>query len=384
MRTLDTDVYGGAAVEAVLRGQHAAYSCRFDILDTTLTRIGGLDGVTSATVDWNVDRAGKGLLKLELDATADLDSVTERLIKPWFRVLMPDGGFAEYPCGVYVWFPGQPARTLGAGPPDEWAVDLTDLLLWLDDGGPGLTGFTLDAGTVITTGIAQALARAGLTDTSGIVPSSAALAGPLAWGITDQQGQPVTWRTILTQLHTSLGYYSPWFDLDGVYQAGPQPDLRTATTAATYGTASDGVTIVPAKTGSQPQRRANRVFAKGATATGTIAYGTADADELYPTHPWRQGALRRYIDIVIDSSASDPATLDAAAAAELGTRLSTYQTLAFDAHAWPVHEAFDVLGFRWDADAEFDIEQALHERAWTLDLFTGKHHHECRRIVGVS
>lgn len=381
MRSLAVGAYDAAAVEAVLRSDHHQFGSRFDVYDSAGSLIGELvEEVTKASIEWNGDRDMKGTLSLTMFANDLLGfEIYQRLIKPVFLLLMPDGGLAEFPLGAYVWH-AAPDRDLGGGIPPIWRTQLADLNMWLDDGGPGPGGYSISSGTPVTDAIGQVHTLAGTTVFGSAITASAAVTdGPLTWDLTDRDGKLNTWRTILGQLHEQIGYYSPWFDGDGIPRATPVPDLSTAAASVTYRASSDSITLEPVTTGHDLNRRANRVFARAQSATGAYSFAVADADVLYPTHPWRHAAINRYIDALIDSSAG--ADLQAAANAELAQRLTSYQTVAVRSLAWPVHEMFDIVAVQWDDDDDLDEAQRYHERRWTLDLITGEMAHDLRRIA---
>lgn len=381
MRTLASGDYSATQVEAQLRAGHHLFGTRFDVYDPAGALVGQLDDVvTAAVVEWNADRDYKGSLAVTLFASSLLGlDVYERLVQPVYLLLMPDGGLAEFPLGMYIWH-GSPDRQIGGGTPELWSATLYDLAVWLDDGGPGLTGYSIGAGTLVSTAIAEVHALAG-TDLFGlsIDPSASTIDSPLTFDITDSTGNLNTWRRILGVLHEQGGYYSPWFDATGAARAMLVPDLSAADPSVTYGTSQTGVTLEPVRTGHDLNRRANRVIARAQTAGGGYSYAVADADVSFPEHPWRHNAIGRYIDVLLEPSSANG--LQAAAAAALSQRLTSYQTVQLRSLAWPVHELFDIVAVQWADDTELDGGANYHERRWSLDLIDGEMNHDLRRIA---
>jgi len=412
VQPLARDGYTAEEVETVLRSSVYRYSSRFEILDPDMELVGELDTVTGAVVDMNIDRAIKGALSLRMLPDDRLRNVPLQFrIKPWFIIDMPDGGQIEFPLGVYAW--AVESGTLDLA--DEvWEVELGDQLIILDGGGPGPRGFQVADGTAHTAAIGQILALGGITDLSGISPSGSRLVGPHAWGLTRvrqgwgflyiderrpergwgffhidgewvQEELPTRTTTLLDiagELHEGLGYNGPWINPDGLYRATPTVDLADATAGTTYGSADDSITLPPIRKAQDQERIANRVFVWSENPEATTTFAEADANDIVPGHPWSQANTGYYRDKFVGSSSADtPDKAIALARKELLTSLSFYQRLSFDSFAWPVHEAFDIVGV-WIREASDDLstERLFHERAWSLNLLSGRMTHEVRRL----
>lgn len=185
MQDLTTNATGGytlAQLTERLTSDGAAFSCRFDILDPFLNKtanVGEIDA-TDAVVEYDSTREIVGSLGLTMLPNETINRPFYYRIKPWFRLQMLDGGFAEWPLGVYLW--NVPLRD-NVGRPDEyWTLTLGDQTQVLQLAGPGATGHAIGKGAVITDEIARVVALLGM-DTSGIVPSPATVTDSLHWGV---------------------------------------------------------------------------------------------------------------------------------------------------------------------------------------------------------
>ena len=416
MRTLTTDAYTAAEVEAQLRSDNPVYQARFELLDRNLDVVDDIsDYVLSATRTFDSTRAIKGSLALSMRPNDDLaDALFRYRVKAWFGVRMGDGGFAEYPQGVYLW--QQPDRDLDGVSAETWEVTLGDLSHVLDLTGPGLTPFQLTRGVELTTGIRNALLSAGFEDLSGVTPSEQTSTDTLTWSIrrnsvSRQTRTPrgrtttqikynttvTTWQDIVNQLCDGLGYYDVWFDPDGLPIAEPAANLQTATAEHTYATADDGIMLVPVQIERDPADIANRVFARskstqpagGGNADAPLTVGVADANTILPGHPLSQAKIGLYVDLVVDNDvAATQQALDAQARKVLQERITSYERVTTPSLAWPAHEGYDLIGVTFDGDRDLDGGRLYLEDQFTLVLVaekgTGQMTHRLRHIADVD
>lgn len=390
--------YTADQLEAALRRGVLALSPRFEVLDQALGHIGNLSTVQKASVEMNVDRDIKGALTLTMLPDPLLPYSTSpfsRYIKPWFRCLMFDGGYAEWAQGCFFWT--KPHRDLPGTGSEQWSLTCGDRSHALTVGGPGPLGYTIAAGTRQTDAIITILQTVfgPDVDISRIVASSSVTAAPIARDIvadtpaatdSNSSGTPGTmWSDILQPLAASLGYYSLWFDANGSPVSEPVPDLASAPADVTYSNGKGSLLQNPVAVDADLSSLANRVFVRQQSASPDAPFlmGSADLNDLIPGHPYSQAMTGLiYIDAVLDdTTASTQDDLDARARAELYARASMYQKVGAKTQAWPVHEAFDIVGLQYDGDADFDTEKTLHEAGWTLDLFTGDTSRSLRRIA---
>lgn len=406
MRSLAAGGYTAAQVEAQLRAPACRYTARFEVLDADLRHAGDLQGVYGASVDFDADREIKGALDLELipDETLTGDLFRMR-IKPWFGVVMPDGGIAEHPQGVYVWT--TPDRELaGVGDAETWKVTLPDQGWVLEMSGPGVQPHRIDSGDRYTASIRQALNRAGFDDLVGVVASDEVTEEMMSWGRrrnivfgirpngrwdVQVDTTPETWRTILGDLTDAIGYDDTWFDHNGLPRVAPAVDFASADPDVTYATEADGILLTPVPVTHELDRIANRVFARSKARRGNhMNVGVADLNDLMPDHPLAERNIRAYIDIDIDVPAGQgAAALEAQARRTLYRRLAAMETVATPSLAWPVHGAYDYVGVRFDGDRQLDTEGRFRESAWDLTMVTegegvGVMNHRLQRIVGTG
>lgn len=389
MQDLATNVVGNytnAQLYERLTGDGAAIGCRFDILDSTLAKVGSISDlqVFEASISLDTTRDVVGSLGFRMLPNTAVNYPFLYRIQPWFRVQMLDGNIAEWPMGVYVW--NIPTRNNAGMANEEWSLTLGDLCHILTLAGPGPNGFHIPAGANLTQHIAAVLVEVfgRDVDITGITHSTKTATANLSWGLTMQGTNVVTtWFDVLTKLHQLLGYHGPWFDAIGRYRAQPQPDLDTAKAYKTYYDGTDSILKTPIAPTDDLSNVCNRVIARGHSAKGIYALATADLNTLSPGHKLSQNVLGFYIDVAInDAHSSTLPDLQITADAELHRRLARYQQIEIDTLAWPVHEAYDIIGLQYSTDAEFTGDGVVClETAWDFDLFTGEMTHQLQRIT---
>jgi hypothetical protein len=387
--TLATGSYTAAQTEAQLRADHAQVGCRFDVLAPDGGLLGSLiaddadagHGVTKGKVVDNPDRAVKRTVAMTmLPARGTLGGPFSTRLRPWFRLGMPDGGIAEWPVGVFVWH-GQPKREVG--PHGEvWTLELGDKGDLLDLGGPGIGGWSISAGTLVTDAIGNVLDVAGVdfTDRTGISASSSTVGQALSFPFRDDKGKVTSWRTILQRLHEAAGFYGPWFDGSGRYMATAVPDFVTAPSTVTFEPGVDSILLPNVDASEELTTFANRIIAFSVTPDGPPVAVQVTLEDLLPGHPMAKPGIGFYVDDYLEvEGVTDPSVLTSAATASLRRRFARYSTLELQSLAWPVMETWGIADVRWPGDPEIGTTTRYHSGGWELDLLTGQMRHKLRR-----
>ena len=444
MRSLATDRYTAAEVETQLRASTAAYTSRFELLDTANGTVGDIsESVVSATRTWDGTRPIKGSLQLAMIPDDDLaDALFRYRVKPWFGLQMPDGGVAEYPQGVYLW--SSPSRDLDGVSAEMWDLTLGDLGHTLDLQGPGLTAFKVTRGSLLTDGIRRVLEAAGFADFSRLVPSTVVSADDLSFSMSRNMvgrgtgggrhfsfggglsqwranaptapdnaadGGPQystnveTWMSIIGALSDGLGYDDLWFDAVGLPVVAPAADLSTAAAQVTYDTGADAVLLPPVGLEPDLSQIANRVYARSKsrrpagqtqgtsgddTTSAPLAVGVADANDLLPGHPLSEAVIGFYVDQVVTNDVTvGQEQLDAQARRNLYWRITSYETVDLSTLAWPVHDGYEQVAVRFAGDRQLDTPGLFLEDQHSLVIRadgkgTGTMKHRLRRITAAT
>lgn len=103
MEPLARNGYTADQVRAALHGAARHMSYRYELLDDANRHKAWLPNVLEARVSYNalaeIKRTARFVLRE--DPAAGIDWLRDR-IRPWARLRMPDGGYAEFPLGVFL------------------------------------------------------------------------------------------------------------------------------------------------------------------------------------------------------------------------------------------------------------------------------------------
>ncbi len=401
--------YTETQLEAALRAPSSRIGCRFEVFDLHGQQYDDLTTVIAATVDTDATRLVESSLRLsfaEADPVLPFDTTVPftRLIKPWLQLGMPDGGYVEWPQGVYVW--PQPTRKIlsvdpfgESEPVAAWEATCGDQTTFLVFGGPGQIGWNISPHTATTAAIGATLTAAMPYPVSlaGIVDSDKVTAGPLSWMLFSSANPPPggtvggapanSWATILQTLHNGAGYTPTYWDWTGQYVAKPMPVYNLFSQDPVWREKTDRKSIVEVPIDSVPQldKIGNRVFVKANNANAHALQGVAraDANDWLPDHPYAQKNCGIYMDVVdTDGVAGEYQALQAAATSLLFQRMAKVCETSFVTQALPHLEPWDVIGLQVPGDPTYGTMRRLMTRAWSLDLFSGRMTHKPASITG--
>lgn len=420
-RSLERSGYSAEEVAAQL-ATSGPIDQRFELVGRDYGVIDTLD-VTAASVTWEANRTIPRSLRLTMMPRHDLLDVPFRyLVKPWYRVGMPDGGWAEFPMGAYPFT--IPERSVeenaaeGSGTsddagnddnpsnPEEWTLTLGDQMHYLDAAGVGPQGFTVPFGAPLTLALAVLLLRNSFTDFTGIADSDATAAQSLSWSLRSGakkgkwvwygkwimvpgdplEDQATTWAKVAAELHSQLGYLPPGFDLDqDRYVAKAAPDFFSLLGAApgiAYAPGEGSLLLPEVRIIPNLSEIGNRATVTQSTSTaGVNQVVTMDLNDLLPGHPLSQGRTGFYMELAATSPGGASAlALKAQALALLAKGIWSFESVRFTTLANPAHDAWEVGSLRIPDDPVFDVPQLCMESNWTMDLFTGQMSHEWKRL----
>lgn len=371
MQALDpTGTYSDGDVIDALTGRYGprVLSFRFDRLDSSNNYLEPITTMVSCSVANNSLADIKRTAKFVLRDTSSINYGRDR-IRPWVRLAMRDGGYVEWPQGVFLL--STPKRSLDAnGITVNRAVDAYDQLQALTDD-KVLTRYTITAGTAYTAAIATLLAGAysvNITPSTSVVPT------------TLDYDPGTTKLSIINDLLGAINYESVTFDENGILIGKPYQSPTVRPSEYTYATDARSVIAdqiddtldlfsipnVIVLTVSEPDQTV-------LTSTGT------NANPLSPTSTVSRG--RSLVSFQTAASAPDQTTLDAQAARAIFDASQVYETVEFSTVLMPMHSNSDVLSLGIDA---LGIDDKYGETAWSFDMVIGgKMTHSARRVVNV-
>jgi hypothetical protein len=307
---------------------------------TPIRSNGSLTHDTTRTIKRNIT------LALGVDDSAFINPVSDRLL---IDFIVP--GVGTYPLGRYIFI--DPTSVNYEDGRQLLSTPLNDEMFLVDQ--PITQGFSGDDASPVSTLIPQVLRGLPITFNAGYTQ----------WGTKQSYSIGTNRGQILTQLALSGGYWSPWFDNNGILQFLPSfdpaqqiPDFDFDTGTAVMGQTFTSTTNLL----TAPNRYI--VISNSAEGLGP-ASGTVDVPDSAPNSIVNRGFV---IAQVVQLQATDQSQARGMAftQANQGTIIETVTlTTAID----PRHDSYNVI--RWQGDLWLEL-------AWTIN-FDGTMTHTLRK-----
>jgi hypothetical protein len=352
----------------VARGGARTMTYRYDRLDSACTYLGPLANVLGGQVSNNALGTIKRTARFSMLETGELNYLSD-LVRPYARLSMPDGGFAEWPLGTFSL--STPDRSLDEVGIVTRDVEAYDLLVVLNDD-KVTDRYSVAAGVAYTTALAAVAAGAGLA--YAITPSALTLPAAMEW-------EPGTTKLrIVNDLLAAINYESATIDELGVLICRPYQSPQTRATEYTYADGAASVRRGGARQGLDLFAVANRwTLVKSEPDQAALISTYTNADPLSPTSTVSRG--RTIVDFRTEQDAADQSTLDAKAARLAFEASQVFEAVSFDTAAMPMHSDADLLRLELPGLA---VAARYVEQTWTLPLSTGATmKHKARRVVTV-
>lgn len=366
-------------LEQLLRGS-TVEQWTFDLLDADMNVIGDIThDINNSNSTIAVDTTRDTQMTATLTTVGNVVDDLSYLIRPHYKLVMPDGGWVDFTLGVLNQLPSGTTITRGYSLYSLACADSAQLLS--DDEIQYAAGFS--AGTSVVQAINSVVETyTGRTPIPTLIPDTG-----------KRLPAAVTWNAgtariaIINDLLASINYFPAWFDERGRMRSSPIPDYRTVTETASFETTLDA--IGPSMT-TQPdpsqwfnaflltvQNPATSVSNGSAADNGTSS-GTGQGFSVYyenndPTSPisiprWGHKKLQS----LSNSSIVDEATAYAACvtAAQVSSRV--YAPISFTTPAWPLSQANDIYRLHIVAADEPDTNYLYIETAWSMAIGPGQ------------
>ena len=366
MQTLAVSGYTADAVNTALTAPTRTIAFRYDIERADGT-IDPLTVVTSATIEMNALADIKRTAKFTVDDDSTVNWLSDRL-RPYWRLKMSDGGWAEWPLGVFV--PTSPEKVHDeTGTRRE--VEAYDLGIVLDED-LVTDRYVVTAGTAATDAVDTVLTAAGLTD-SYVTVSTETLP-------TDRDWPPGTSRRhIINSLLASINYRPLTFDANGFATSGPYQPPTDRPTGHTYTTSTRSVVSPDITVGHD-------LFGVANTFVGTVSDPERPAlrstyTNTSPSSPTSTVSRGRTIVDYRELEATSQTALDATVARLAFEASQIYQIVDLSTATMPHHDVGDVLEV---VHVPAGISARFTEHTWSLPLKVGASmSHRIRRVVTV-
>lgn len=344
---------------------------RYELLDSTNTKVADLDNVLSGSIGYSSLADIKRTAKFRIRDTGGINYLSDR-IKPYVRLYLPPYGasdWVEWPQGVFLL--STPSRSSDSAGVVIRDVDGYDQLqIFADDLVD--SRYTLAAGGSYTSAVTSLLAAVGVQ--YNVAPST--LTAPTA-----REWDPGTSKLkIINEMLGTINYKSLVFDEDGVAQAQPYVSPSQRTEEYTYADDEDSVILPDVEQVMDLFTVANKWVLVVSDPDRDALVGTyTNNDPGSLTSTIRRG--RTIVDFRTEQDAPDQTTLDALAARLAFEASQVYEAISFSTALMPIHSDSDVYRITYRGLA---IDAKYSETEWGFELRAGSTMtHKARRVVNV-
>jgi hypothetical protein len=368
MQSLAKSGYAEAQVITALHSANRQIAFRYDLLDSSNNYKKALTTVTSASVANNSLAEIKRTARFTLRDDAAINYLSDR-IKPWVRLKMLDGGWAEWPQGVFL-LSTPPRKADDTGVYRE--IEAYDMLQVLTDDRIEYR-YTVAAGENYITAVGAVLTGAGITD-QNLTPTALTLP-------TDRDWEPSTTKLqIVNDLLSAINYYSLEFNEHGQAIAKPyvSPDARAS--EYTYKNDSTSVIFPGVEQNIDLFAIPNKwvlVMSEPDAAALTGTYTNTNPSS--PTSTVSRG--RTIVSYVENVEAADQTTITALALRAAYEASQVYEAVQFETAIMPFHSNADSLTLEY---TRLGIAAKFNEVSWAFDFTPGAQmQHRIRRVVTI-
>jgi hypothetical protein len=371
VKSLAQGSYTAAQVKDVLqaKGGSRTIDFRYERYSKTNVLLGEFPSVLSGSVSHSAFSDIKRTGKLEVAPESAVDYVNDRVM-PYVRLKMPDGGWVEWPQGMFLL--STPTKSSAAGGDIHRSIDLydqTQILIddKLDD------RLTISAGTTVTTAITGQLTAAGITR-QNVSVSAATLPADRDW-------DPGTPRLqVINDLLDTINYFGIWFNSQGYAICAPYVDPNVAATGWDYLDDAASVSLADAESTLDLFGVPNKwVLVVSEPDQGTLRSVYTNTNPTSPTSTVSRG--RTIVDYITDAQAVDQATLDSLAQRAAVDASQVYESFSLNTAVIPIHEHLDNVNLLY---TKLGIQGKFQETDWEFDLIVGSTmKHTLRRLVSV-
>lgn len=367
-QSLEVSGYDDASVRAALLSSGRTLRFRYEHLDPDNQTLGDLDGVITGgkiTHNTTADIKRSATFTINEAAAGPVDWLNDR-IRPWIGVGMPDGGWAEWPQGVFLL--STPVRKYVAGSITRavTAYDQTQVLV--DQ--KAAVRYPIVTGAVVTDQIAALMAKF----------QTNIAASTRAFGYDRSVDPGSTELAILQYLLTSITYEHA-FDGYGVDQIRPYVAPEDDASGWTYATDSESVIYPEVDQTLDLFGVANvfiRIVSQADRPLLTATYRNDNPGS--PTSTVSRG--REITDYVDNSDAIDQAALNAEARQAAITASQVYEQIQFSTVIMPFHGDHDVVTLQHSG---LGVSADYSETDWEITLQAGgAMTHTVQKIVNVD
>jgi len=290
-------------------------------------------------------------------------------IRPWVGVKMQDGGWVDWPQGVFLM--STPTRSYRNGVVTRSSDGYDQNIVLIDE----VFAFRADvaAGALYTTAVSSHLSA---IPNVTIAPSTLTLPAARTW---DPGG--VTKYEVVTDLVEAMNYGKLWFDGSGVGQLEPYIDPQDSPVGFTYKTDDQSVMHPEMDQTLDLFKVPNRiVFVVSKPDRPLLISEFVNNSPDSPISIVRRGRTVTQVDTAKD--AATQVELDGLCRRAAINASNVYETVEFSTMLMPFHENRDTLQIEHDG---LGVTGLYSEVGWSMNLQAGgRMSHKVRKIVNVN
>lgn len=368
MQSLGVNGYAADEVKTRLHASGRKLRFRYEHLDEDNVQVGWLNKVQSARVANNSLADIKRTATFVIGEDSSINFLKDR-IRPWMGVEMQDGGWAEWPLGIFLL--STPVRSVDPSAAMREVLAFDQLLVLKDDAID--VRYAVASGTNVITAVGDVLTAAGIMQRN-LVATAETLPVAREW-------PPGTTRLrIINDLLASINYRSLYFNSAGVAVAEPYAAPSDRPIGYTYAADNRSVLVPQLRQELDLFSVPNKwiaVVSEPDRAPLVSTYTNTD-----PSSPTSTVSRGRTITRILDTQeATSQASLDAKVQRAAVESSQVYETVDFETALMPHHEDSDVIEINY---ALFGAKARFIEHSWEMTLRVGsKMKHVVRRVVSV-
>ncbi len=373
MQSLAVNGYAAADVLYALRGVRGRreWAFRYELLSSTNAKVGDLTNVAAGAVEHSALAEIKRTAKFIVRDDGSINFMSQR-IKPWARIKMWDGGYAEWPLGVFLLT--TPTRKVDIAGVNSREIEAYDQTIVLQED-TVLDRYYIAGNALVTDSILELFQNTLGINAWNITASTYRLPVGIDW----DPGTPK--YTIINDLLALINYNSLWFDGSGVAQVAPYALPSVRASEFDYYTDDVSVILPDATETLDLYKQPNRwVLIVSEADRPPLRSVISNNNATSPTSIVNRG--RTITSVTTDETAINQAVLDAKAQKVREEASMIFQEVEFETGLMPFHANLDIYNFLYEGMV---TTGKFVEVEWGMDLEQGASmKHKIRRTVSVG
>jgi hypothetical protein len=367
LQSLARNGYPAEQVKKALHSSNRTLIFRYELLDNENNFKRHLDNILSGRIENNALAQIKRIARFSLRDNGTINFLSDR-IKPYARLKMPDGGFTEWPLGVFILStPPRKIEPTGGVRREVEAYDQMQVLV--DD--RVTDRYSVATGTNYIAAVKTLLDGAGVS-LQNLTPTDKTLPAARDW-------EPGTQKIkIINNLLDPINYRALWFDEEGYAVAQPYISPAQKASEYTYRDDDESVIFPNVEQSLDLFGVPNKWVLFVSEVDRSFMSSYINDNQNSPTSTVNRG--RTIVDYRQDD-AVDLATLDAKVQRIAFESSQIYEQIQFETAIMPFHSHADDFTLEFSS---LGISAKYSEKSWSFDLKAGsKMVHQIRRVVNV-